>query len=102
MRLFLAVLVLSSLSLAQTAPKPQATTPPESAPAPKSEKPAEVTATTAVVTINGFCPGKQAPGGDCKTEISKAEMDKLATSVGAPEARRRELANAYAQSLVMS
>src|SRR4051794_3717941 len=103
MRLFLAVLFLSSLSLAQAAPKPQATTPPPAAaPAATAEKPAEVSPSTPVVTINGFCPGKQAGSADCKTEISKADMDKLASSVGAPDARKRELANAYAQSLVMS
>lgn len=103
MRLFLTVLVLSSLSLAQTASKPQTTTPPSAAaPAAPAERPADITPSTPVVTINGFCPGKQAGSADCKTEISKADIDKLASSVGAPEARKRELANAYAQSLVMS
>ena len=101
MRLFLAVLILSSLSIAQTATAPQTTTTPAPSAA-QAEKPAEVTPATAVVTINGFCPGKQAGSPDCKTEISRADLEKLASAVGAPEARKRELANAYAQSLVMS
>ncbi len=98
----LAVLLLSCSAFAQTAPKPQTAAPATHAPsALAAEKPADVPAADAIV-INGFCPGKQATGADCKTEIPKADIDKIAEAVGAPEARKRELANTYARALVES
>jgi hypothetical protein len=96
----LIVLLLSCLTFAQTAAKPQPAPTPQ-APAAPAEKPADVPAADAIV-INGFCPGTQATGADCKTEIAKADLDKLTEAVGAPDARKRELANAYARALVES
>ena len=105
MKFLLVALLSCPLAFSQAAPKPQstATTPPPAVtPAEKpAEKTTEVPPNDAVV-INGFCPGKQAADADCKTEISKAELERLATAVGAPESARRQLVNAYAQALVMS
>jgi hypothetical protein len=101
MRFLLVAFLLSSLALAQTAPQPQTATAPQ-APAAAAPKPAEVSGSSAVITVSGFCPGTQATGADCKTEVSRAEFEKLANAVNAPEARRLELANAYARFLVLS
>ncbi len=96
MRSIFVAFLLSCLAFAQTAAKPQATPPPQAPAAPTVEKPATVPEADAVV-INGFCPGKQA-GPDCKTEIPKADIDRLAEAVGAPDAQKRGLANAYARA----
>lgn len=108
MRSIVAALLCCPLAFSQAAPKPQQ----PAAPAPTTnavekpaekpaEKPTEVPPNDAFV-INGFCPGKQVSDADCKTEVSKTELERLANAVGAPENRRREVANAYAQALVMS
>jgi len=102
MRPVFAVLLLSSLTFAQTASKPQATPAPQAPATASAEKPAEVSPSAPVITVNGFCPGKPAAGADCKTEVSRAEFEKLAKALSLPEARKRELANGYAQMLVMS
>ena len=113
---FAALLLCSSLSFGQAAAhKPAAQ---QAKPAPTGTKPAAtVTQPTApagatspaadnpnapVITIAGFCPGKQETGAACKTEISKAEFEKLAKALGAGEAQKRQLAMAYSQFLVMS
>ncbi len=104
MKSLLVALLCCPLAFSQAASKPQSTAPmqqPATAPAEKPAEKAEVPANDAVV-INGFCPGKQPTDADCKTEISKAELERLANAVGAPESSRRQLANAYAQALVMS
>ncbi|MGH9642670.1 MAG: hypothetical protein ACRD3Q_09605, partial [Terriglobales bacterium] len=54
-----------------------------------------------MITINGFCPGKQATGSACKTEVTRAQFDKLAEALHIPDNRKPELANAYAQMLVL-
>ncbi len=101
MRFLLVALLSCPLAFSQAAPNPQPTAPAQ-APAEKpADKPATVPANDALV-INGFCPGKQATDADCKTEISKSELERLSTALGAPESARRQLANTYAQVLVMS
>lgn len=118
MRPAFAVLLLSSLTFAQTASKPanQQSKPASSAtksatPATKSAAPSSASTKSAataegpnapVITIDGFCPGKQETGAACKTEVSKTEFEKLAKSLGAGDAQKRQLAMAYSQFLVMS
>jgi hypothetical protein len=94
------LLFLSCSVFAQTAAKPQAT--PPATPPPSAEKPAAPVPPADAVVINGFCPGKQATGPDCKTEIPKADIDRIAEALGAPESAKRNLANAYARALVES
>lgn len=113
----LTVLLLSSLAFSQTAqpasPKPPANLQISPAPEQKRETPgvkpaekkdAEVAPSAAVITIDGLCAKPAATPADCKTVITRAEFDKLADALSPdmPQARRRQLANAYAQMLVMS
>ncbi len=114
MRTFLVVLIFSSLAMAQTAAKPaprpnlpsaptaQTGAPP--AEAPKAAAPAAVAPTAPVITIQGVC-AKEAstPPAECKTVVTKAEFEKLANALNPqmPEPMKRQLANAYAQLLVL-
>ena len=102
MRILVALFLLASLASAQTTPTapPPATSPKPSAPA-AAEKPADIPPATPVITIPGFCPDKKTTGANCKTEISRQQFDKLAEALNVPEGRRRDLANAYAQMLVL-
>lgn len=119
MRPALAVLLLSSIAFAQTTTKPATTqsktSSTQSKPAATQTKPAtpSTSETSAankpadspnapVITIAGFCPGKQETGAACKTEVSKADFEKLAKALGVPDSRKRELATAYSQFLVLS
>ena len=101
-RPMLAVFLLSSLAFSQAPATGQAA---EKAPA-ATAKPAseEVAPTAPVITIAGFCPGKQATAADCKTEVSRAEFERLAHALNPnmPEQTKAQLANAYARILVMS
>ncbi len=101
MRLMLSVFLLSSLAFTQTAAKPAQPPAPQSPTAATAPKPAEVPPADAIV-ITGFCPGKQATGADCKTEVSRTDFDKMATATGAPDAQKRRLADAYVRALVES
>lgn len=104
MRQVFVVLLLSSLTFAQTASKAQATAPLQTPAASAAEKTAELAPSAAVITVAGFCPGKQARGADCNTEVSRAEFEKLvkALNPAMPEPTKRQLANAYARMIVMA
>lgn len=99
----LTVLLLSALALAQSVPNPQPAMPQAPAPA-AAPKPAELPASAAVITVMGFCPSAPSPGAECKTEITRAEFERLvrALNPAMPEATKRQLANAYARMLVMA
>src|SRR4051812_24718835 len=94
MRLLLALFLLSSLAFSQTPASGQAAETPSAT----ATKPAsgEVAPTAPVITIAGFCPGKQAAGAECKTEVSRAEFEKLAHALNPnmPEQTKAQLANA--------
>ena len=97
-----AVLLLSCAAFSQAAPQSQqAPATAQSPSAAATEKAPDVPPADAIV-ITGFCPGKQATGADCKTEVPKADIDKLAAAVGAGDAQKRGLANTYARALVES
>lgn len=113
----LTVLFLSSLAFSQAAkpaaPAPAAET--QAAPAPKPEqkqepakpaekKEAEVAGSAPVITIDGLCAKPAATPAECKTVITRADFDKLANALSPemPQARRRQLAAAYAQVLILS
>lgn len=104
MRFLCAFLLVASFCYAQTAPKPSQlpSAPSPSSPSPKAANEAkEVAPTAPVITLNGFCPGKQATGADCKTFVTRDQFEKLAKALGAPENMRPQLANAYAQALIL-
>lgn len=102
MRSIFTVLLLSCLCFAQTATKPQTPAPTQAAPA--AEKPAGTSPSAAAITITGFCPGKQATGADCKTEVPGKDFESLVNALNPtmPEATKRQLANAYARMIVMA
>jgi PPIC-type PPIASE domain len=63
--------------------------------------------TTPVITIQGFCrpkPAVKLPPGSCKTQITRAEFEKLTDLVqpDMPPALKRQFAEHYANSLVLS
>ena len=122
MHRFLALLLFSTLAVAQTkAPAPKPAAPAAKPPSAQSGKPAAppaasvegqpaeknpVAPTAAVITLDGVCdgkiPAKPTPG--CKTVITRAEFDKLADALDPrmPAQRRQQLADVYARSLVMA
>jgi len=118
MHRLLTVLLLSSLAFAQAKPAaPQAPPPaakPQAGPEQKRETPgvrppeqkqaAEPGPSAAVITIDGLCAKPAATPAGCKTVITRAQFEKLADSLqpDMPQARRRQLAAAYVQLLVMS
>lgn len=115
----LILLLLSTLAFSQTV-QPAAPAPPgklQAAPAPeqkretpgvkpaeKKEAAAEPGPDAAVITIEGLCAKPAATPAACKTVVTRAQFDKLATALDPkmPQQRRRQLANAYAQSLILS
>jgi len=116
----LTFLLLSWLAFAQAkpaapptpAPPPPAN--PQAAPEQKRETPgvkppeqkqaAEPGPTAAVITIDGLCAKPAATPAGCKTVITRAQFDTLANALqpDMPEPRRRQLATAYVQLLVMA
>jgi hypothetical protein len=110
MRKLFVLLLLSSLALAQTTgkPSPPAGVSAQSAgsQAPKtSPAPATVAPTTPVITVDGVCRDpKTTPPASCKTVVTRAEFEKLASALNPqmPEPMKRQLANAYAQLIAMS
>src|SRR4030095_726427 len=101
--LFMCVLV-SGMAFSQAIPTPQ--------PATKTEEPREVehaakpappvAPDAAVITIKGLCAADKAGQPECQTVVSKAEFEKLATTLEVPEARKRQLAEAYGRLLFLS
>ena len=72
--------------------------------APTAQAPApELPDSAVVVTLNGLC-DQPASGGQCKTEITKKQVDEIAAAVApdSPPAARQRLAVVLAQVLVMS
>ena len=116
-RSFLSVLLLAGVGLAQAAsqsPKSMPSAPPAQKAAPATPLPphpqmpggaaeAELPESTVAVTLNGLC-DKPAAGGECKTEITKKQVDEIAAAVApdSPPAARQRLAVVLAQVLVMS
>lgn len=103
MRLLCGFLLLASFALAQSASKPaQLPSPEPSSPNQSAPKEAsEVPPSAAVITINDFCPGKQATGPACKTTVSREQFEKLADALHVPPYSKPQLANTYAQVLVL-
>ena len=119
-RLLCFLLLLSGLSLAQTAakPSPAQTQKPPSAPksatspkptptvplkpAPPAAQP-ELPPATPVVTLTGVC-SKPEAGGECKTVITKGMLDQIAEVIapGSPPQAEERLAVVAAQAMVMS
>ncbi|HMK28414.1 MAG TPA: peptidyl-prolyl cis-trans isomerase [Terriglobales bacterium] len=96
---FSAVLLLfiSTLVLGQQAATPPA--PPATA--------ADIPPTAPVITINGLCDHKPATGAapaDCKTTVTRAEFERLASSLSPnlPPAARQRLADEYTKALIFS
>lgn len=113
-------LLFSGISLAQQAAAP-ATSPaaqnkpakgaPAQKPADKAETPPpEVPPTAPVITINGLCPDKPAVSSgaatpaNCKTVITRAEFEKLASAINPqmPPNMKRQLADVYPRILLLS
>jgi hypothetical protein len=102
--LFPAILLFSCVALAQTTAKPAPPTVLNPAETAAPAKPADISPAAPVITVEGFCPGKQATGPDCKTEVSRAEFDKLAHALNPnmPDQTKRQLANVYWRMVVMT
>ena len=103
MRTLFPLLLLGSFAFAQTPSNPSQAAAPKASP-PTSQTAVEsssVPANAAVITIPGFCPSKQATGTECKTEVTRAQFDRLVDALHIPDYRKPELANAYAQMLVL-
>ncbi len=122
----LTFLLFSSLAFSQTAKPAAPATPPappsqvqatptpptkvQAVPAAPAQKPAEkkesaeVAPDAPVITIDGLCAKPAATAAACKTVVTRAQFDKLADALDPkmPAPRRRQLANAYAQLLVLS
>jgi hypothetical protein len=105
----LVCLLLASLAYGQTvppaAPPVAGAKPEQSAPASTEPAPApKVGPDDTVITVKGFCPDKSLPGDACKTEISRAQFEKLAEALqpNMSPAIRRNLATNYARMLKMS
>ena len=71
---------------------------------PNAPKPAPATVApeAAVITVKGVCEAGKEGKPDCQTMVSKAEFEKLATTLEVPEARKRQLAEAYGRLLYLS
>jgi hypothetical protein len=115
----LAVLLLSSIAMAQatptaqTAPKPQS---PATAQAkPEAKKPAspaaELSATAPVITIEGVCAAKPATEAECKTVVTKAQFDNLLDAINPAgpgqinqiqPAQKRRFGDNYAKMLALA
>lgn len=65
---------------------------------------AEVGPDDPVITLDGFCAGSTPRGGVCRTEITRAQFDRLAEALqpGMSLPLRLKVANAYARNLRMS
>jgi len=104
----LAVLLLSSLAFSQSAPQKAAPTRPApptlAAPAVDATKASTLPASAPVITIEGSCEKPAANAADCKTVITREQFEKLVNSFNPdmPVGTRRQLANSYAQALVLS
>jgi hypothetical protein len=63
----------------------------------------EVTSQDAIITIGGFC-AEPAPGGPCKTAITRAQFERLTEALqpGMPIALKLKVANSYARNLRMA
>ena len=105
-QLILFSLLAAAMASAQMAPaeKP-AETPGQTPAAPKS---ADITPDTPVITLNGLCPekptGTDPKSPDCKTVVTKAEFEKLASTLAPnmPGSAKQQLAGDYARMLVLS
>src|SRR3954469_1727184 len=92
---------------AQAAPAPARNAAPtqSAAPAPATTAPAANVAPTApVLTLEGFCAEPKAGAAECKTVITRAEFDRLASALQpdmAPQ-QRANLADVYSKVLVLS
>ena len=106
---WLVCLPLASIAFAQVAPPapaaPGGAKAEQAAPAAPAKPPeSQVGATDAVLTVKGVCADSSKPENDCKTAISKEQFEKLADALqpNMAPAIRRQLANAYSQTLMMS
>ena len=90
---------------AAPAPKPEAQAPQlESLP----PRPQPITASTPVITIGGLCAKPSSPDAlkdpSCTTVVTKEQFDRLADTINPqmPQNTRQQLANQYAQAMVLS
>jgi len=96
--------LLAGMAFGQAIPAPQT--------APTKEEPGETEAASKpaapvspdapVITIKGLCDADKAGKPECQTVVSKAEFEKLASTLEVPEARKRQLAEAYGRLLYLS
>jgi len=96
--------LLAGMAFGQAIPAPQT--------APTKEEPGETEAASKpaapvspdapVITIKGLCDADKAGKPECQTVVSKAEFEKLASTLEVPEARKRQLAEAYGGLLYLS
>ena len=98
--------LLAGMAFGQAIPTPQT--------APTREEPGETEQTAAkpapppvapeaaVITVKGVCDADKAGKPECQTVVSKAEFEKLAGTLEVPEARKRQLAEAYGRLLYLS
>src|SRR4051812_45325834 len=115
-KLIVLFLLAAAFASAQTAPATKPTDAPAQTPAAspampsvqEPAKPAEITADTPVITLNGLCPDKPAgtdpKSPDCKTVVTKAQFEKLASTLAPnmPGSAKQQLAGDYARMLVLS
>ena len=105
---YLVFLILASLAYGQTAQPAPAPVPPikidQSAGASDKAAEAKVGPDDTVITLKGFCADTSLQGDACKTQISRAQFEKLAEALqpGMSPAIRRQLATAYSRMLRMS
>jgi hypothetical protein len=93
-------------AISQEAAKPpaQESAAPESAKAPAPKK--EVAPNDAVITLTGACPdaGNTSPAAECKSVVTRAEFERIKNALApeAPESANRQIAQGYAQALVVN
>jgi len=72
--------------------------------APSSKK--EVAPNDAVITLTGGCPvaGTTPPAAECKSVVTRAEFERIKNALApeAPESANRQIAQSYAQALVVN
>jgi len=118
---FVLAAVFSLLPLSAFAQQPSQTTPPTAPAAPTAQSPAtkpaenaakpetpkkEVPPDAPVITLAGACKGgtNAAPSDACKVVITRAEFEKIMNALApeAPDAAKRQVAETYAQAMIVN
>jgi hypothetical protein len=85
--------------------KPPVQEPAEPEPAKTPSQKKEVAPNDPVITLTGSCPqAGSAPAGECKNVVTRAEFERIkdALAPDAPESANRQIAQGYAQALVVN